>query len=81
MMTMVKKGGGDNMNFAKTCVAVLVGVLIGAELHHLQPVHAAGSPVYVKQTHMGANYDPLLEGRNVVGFSCTPDGSCYIAAQ
>jgi hypothetical protein len=69
------------MNFLKTCLAALVGFLLGAAMYHPQPARAAGN-VYVKQVPVGV-YNPI-QGSNVVGFSCTGSGvntACYIASQ
>lgn len=69
------------MNFVKTCLAVLVGFLLGAALYHPRPAKAAGN-VYVKQVPVG-EYNPI-QGSNVVGFSCTGSGgniACYVASQ
>jgi hypothetical protein len=69
------------MNFLRTCLAVLLGVVLGAALYRPNTAKAAGN-VYVQQAPVGA-YNPI-RGTNVVGFSCTGQGmsaACYIASQ
>jgi len=69
------------MNLMKTCLAVLLGFLLGAMLDRPQPAKAAGN-VYVQQGTVGV-YNPI-RGTTVVGFSCTGSGgnaACYIASQ
>lgn len=69
------------MNFLKTFLAVLLGLLLGAALSRPEAAKAAGN-VYVKQAPVGV-YIPI-QGSNVVGFSCTGSGvnaECFIASQ
>ena len=69
------------MSFFKTCVAVLLGFLLGAVLYRPGTAKAAGN-VYVQQVPVGT-YNPI-RGTSVVGFSCTgtgPSAACYIASQ
>jgi hypothetical protein len=69
------------MSFLKTCLAVLLGFVLGAALFRPNPAKAAGN-VYVQQAPVGV-YNPI-RGSNVVGFSCTGSGlssACYIASQ
>jgi hypothetical protein len=69
------------MNFVKTCLAVLLGVALGATFYHPGTAKAAGN-VYVQQAPVGV-YNPI-RGTTVVGFSCTGSGlsaACYIASQ
>jgi hypothetical protein len=69
------------MNLVKTCLAVLLGFLLGAVLYGAKPAKAAGN-VYVQQVPVGV-YNPI-RGLTVVGFSCTGSGNsaaCYIASQ
>jgi hypothetical protein len=69
------------MNFLRTCLAVLLGVVLGAALYRPNTAKAAGN-VYVQQAPVGV-YNPI-RGTNVVGFSCTGQGmsaACYIASQ
>lgn len=69
------------MNFVKTCLAVLLGFLLGAALYRPRPAKAAGN-VYIQQTAVGV-YNPI-RGSTVVGFSCTGSGvsaACFIASQ
>jgi hypothetical protein len=69
------------MNFLKTMLAVLLGVLLGAALSRPKAAKAAGN-VYVQQVPVGV-YNPI-RGSNVVGFSCTGSGgnaACFIASQ
>ncbi len=69
------------MNFLKTCVAVLLGFVLGAAFYHPNTAKAAGN-VYVQQAPVGT-YNPI-RGTAVVGFSCTGSGmsaACYIASQ
>ena len=66
------------MNFLKTMLAVLLGLLLGAVLSRPK---AAGN-VYVQQVPVGV-YNPI-RGSSVVGFSCTGSGGsaeCFIASQ
>ena len=72
---------GYDMNLLRTCLAVLLGLLLGAALYRPKTAKAAGN-VYVQQAPVGA-YNPI-RGTNVVGFSCTGQGmsaACYIASQ
>jgi hypothetical protein len=69
------------MNFLRTCLAVLFGLLLGAALYRPNTAKAAGN-VYVQQVPVGT-YNPI-RGTTVVGFSCTGSGlsaACYIASQ
>jgi hypothetical protein len=69
------------MRFLQTCLAVLLGFLVGAALYRPKPAKAAGN-VYVQQVSVGV-YNPI-RGSNVVGFSCAGAGgltACYIASQ
>lgn len=69
------------MNFLKTCLAVLLGFLLGAALYRPNSTKAA-SNVYIQQVPVGV-YNPI-RGTNVVGFSCAGSGgstACYIASQ
>ena len=69
------------MSFLKTCLAVLLGFVLGAALFRPNPAKAAGN-VYVKQIPVGV-YNPI-QGSSVVGFSCTGSGGnaeCFIASQ
>ena len=69
------------MNFLKTMLAVLLGLLLGAVLSRPKAAKAAGN-VYVQQVAVGV-YNPI-RGTSVVGFSCTGSGgssACYIASQ
>lgn len=71
----------SNMSFLKTCVAVLLGFVLGAALYRPNSAKAAGN-VYVQQVPVGV-YNPI-RGSNVVGFSCVGSGmstACYIASQ
>jgi ABC-type methionine transport system permease subunit len=71
----------NHMSFLKTCLAVLLGFLLGAALYRPQSAKAAGN-VYVQQVAVGV-YNPV-RGTNVVGFSCAGSGNsaaCYIASQ
>jgi hypothetical protein len=71
----------NDMSFLRTCLAVLLGVLLGAALYHPSTAKAAGN-VYVQQVPVGV-YNPI-RGTTVVGFSCTGSGmsaACYIASQ
>jgi len=76
------------MNLAKTCLAVVVGFLLGAFVYH--PVTAkASSPgsgtIYVRKVVEGGSYtDPMLANREIVGFSCTGGSfgsQCFVAAR
>lgn len=69
------------MNFLKTFLAVLLGVVLGAALYRPKPAKAAGN-VYVQQIPTGV--ESSIRGSNVIGFSCTGAGAnsaCYIATQ
>ena len=69
------------MNFLKTCLAVMLGLLLGVSLYRPNQAKAAGN-VYVQQVPVGV-YNPI-RGTTVVGFSCTGSGNnaaCYIASQ
>ena len=69
------------MNFLRTCLAVLLGCVLGAALSRPNTAKAAGN-VYVQQVPVGV-YNPI-RGSNVVGFSCTGSGgnaACFIASQ
>jgi len=72
---------GNNVSFLKTCLAVLIGFLLGAAVYRASPAKAAGN-VYIQQVPVGV-YNPI-RGSSVVGFSCTGSGTsaaCYIASQ
>jgi hypothetical protein len=69
------------MSFLRTCLAVLLGCVLGAALSRSNIAKAAGN-VYVQQAPVGV-YNPI-RGTAVVGFSCTGSGlsaACYIASQ
>jgi hypothetical protein len=73
--------GGEAMIFLKTCLAVLLGFVLGAVLYRPKPARAAGN-VYVQQISTGV--ESPIRGANVIGFSCTGSGAnsaCYIASQ
>jgi hypothetical protein len=72
---------GNDVNFLKTCLAVVLGFLLGATLYRASPAKAAGN-VYIQQVPFGV-YNPI-RGSSVVGFSCTGSGmgaACYLASQ
>lgn len=67
------------MKSFKLMLAVMVGFLLGAAFHPQS--RADGSSVHVKTARVGRT---MIDGTNVVGFSCTGSGSdteCYIASQ
>ncbi|HMD16222.1 MAG TPA: hypothetical protein VKH18_06100 [Terriglobales bacterium] len=64
------------MNFLRTCLAVLLGFILGALLYHPQ-VKASTS---ITVTAVKAGYSPYVPGDTVVGFACTAD-TCYIATR
>jgi hypothetical protein len=69
------------MNLLRTCLAVVLGALLGAALYRPSTAKAAGN-VYVQQVPVGV-YNPI-RGTTVVGFSCAGSGAaaaCYIASQ
>jgi hypothetical protein len=69
------------MKSLKLMLAVMVGFLFGAAFHPLQS-RAAGGSVSIKRARVGS--ETVIDGSNVVGFSCTGSGSdaeCYIASQ
>lgn len=69
------------MKLLQTCLAVLLGFLIGVAIYHPKTAKAAGN-VYVQQVSVGV-YNPI-RGISVVGFSCAGSGgsaACYIASQ
>jgi hypothetical protein len=65
------------MNFLKTCLAVLLGVVLEAAIYHPRTVHAVDG-VTVKEVKEG--YNGYLTGSQIVGFACKPD-ACYIATK
>jgi hypothetical protein len=75
------------MNFVKTCLAVVVGVVIGASLMimvHPQPVNAQGGTVFVQECRVegGLPCDSIrVKGSRVVGFSCGSQTECFVASQ
>ncbi len=69
------------MRFLRTCLAVLLGLLLGAVLFRPNTAKAAGN-VYVQSVDIGALSS--IRGTTVVGFSCVGTGmsaACYIASQ
>jgi hypothetical protein len=66
------------MNFTRTCLAVLLGFVLGAVLSPSR-TKADGSSVSVRRANIGS-YTTIM-GSNVVGFSCAGSGECYIASQ
>jgi hypothetical protein len=69
------------MDLLKTCLAVLLGFVLGAALYRPTPAKAAGN-VYVQQISTGV--ESPIRGASVIGFSCTGSGAnsaCYIATQ
>jgi hypothetical protein len=73
----------------KTCLATVVGFLLGGMLFHTPQAKATENlRVFVQKIHLaGAHNTPVdtaISGKNVVGFSCTTirDGAeCWIASQ
>ncbi len=71
------------MNFAKTCLAVLIGVIIGASfmaLVHPQPVKAQGKTVFIDVEERNPN-TVRIRGSQVVGFACISREVCLVASQ
>ena len=69
------------MNLLKLCVAVVIGILLGALLFRPAPIKAqdiAVTPGSVKVTQVHPGSSVTVTGQ-VVGFSCTP-ADCYLAA-
>ena len=69
------------MSFVKTCLAVLLGFVLGVALDRPNATKAAGN-VYIQQVPVGV-YNPI-RGSSVVGFSCAGSAAataCYIASQ
>ena len=73
------------MNFAKTCLAVLLGVVIGMfviTLFRPQPVKAEGGEVWITVTDAAGSANGRLQlkgGTKAVGISCST--YCFILSQ
>jgi hypothetical protein len=63
------------MNFLKTCLAVLLGFIIGAAIYHPKPVKAAG----VRMEKVTDGFNNVI-GSDVVGFACTHD-ECFVLSK
>jgi hypothetical protein len=78
-----------SMNSAKTCLAILVGVIVGAtftSLAHTQPVKARDkSVVWVQRVGVDSNILQHGTVESIIGFSCiTKDGNsheCFILSK
>jgi hypothetical protein len=75
------------MNLTKTCLAVLVGFVLGAYFYHPFTVRAAQitkAPVLVLPVGGSQGGAPLPSDVQVVGFSCVNEGQksqCYLAVR
>lgn len=71
-------------NVVQLCVAVVIGVLIGATFIHQPVVQAqAETRVYIEKDRSPGLGSTAIQGSKVVGFSCVSgrdgDGQCFIA--
>ncbi len=65
------------MNFLRTCLAVLLGFLLGVLLYHPHRAQAANS---ITITAVKPGNSPYVPGDTIIGFACTQD-TCYIATK
>lgn len=79
--------GGNPMNLAKTCLAILAGALLGAAfitLVHPRTAKAQGGKT-IWVTRALPNGEATVKGSTVVGFSCVAAGPggyiCMIASE
>ena len=66
------------MRFLRTCLAVLLGFLLGVAVYRPQPVKAALSNITLIELKKG--YNPPAQVGEIIGFACTSD-ACYIASR
>jgi hypothetical protein len=75
------------IDFAKTCLAVLLGVAIGVVFTILirpRAVKAQGGTVFVESVsvpNVGATATANIKGTRIIGFVCPTSGACVIASQ
>jgi hypothetical protein len=65
------------MNFLKTCLAVLLGFVLGVALYRPQSAKAALSNVTLIELKKG---NSTIQVGEIIGFACTSD-ACYIASR
>lgn len=69
------------MDFLKTFLAVLAGMLVGAMLVYSRPAKATAGSVLIVPAHINL-HNPV--SGNVVGFSCVSEDNstdCYLAVE
>lgn len=74
------------MSILKLCIGLLAGFVVGAYFYHPAVVKASSGSgtIFLRQVTPGANTDPIIANREIVGFSCATGAmgaECYVAVR